>query len=118
MKGNRLSTVNKHFGDWLLLHLLMKNIDRRTFQEIVNEICPDDEKNCNKTSPMRRILTNISEVDDTGKEDNVNVTNDMKKGSNQEINEENSDEKDKFFLPGNGRQRRIAVNFEDHLTNM
>ena len=110
MKGNRLSTVNKHFGDWLLLHLLMKNIDRRTFQEIVNEICPDDEKNCNKTSPIRRILTNISEVDDTGKEENGS--------QHQEMNEENSDEKDKFFLPGNGRQRRIAVNFEDHLSNV
>ena len=110
MKGNRLSTVNKHFGDWLLLHLLMKNIDRRTFQEIVNEICPDGEKNCNKTSPIRRILTNISEVDDTGKEENGY--------QHQEVNEENSDEKDKFFLPGNGRQRRIAVNFEDHLSNV
>ena len=110
MKGNRLSTVNKHFGDWLLLHLLMKNIDRRTFQEIVNEICPDGEKNCNKTSPIRRILTNISEVDDTGKEENGY--------QHQEVNEENSDEKDKFFLPGNGRQRRIAVNFEDNLSNV
>lgn len=112
VKGNRLSTVNKHFGDWLLLHLLMKNIDRRTFQEIVNEICPDDEKSCNKTSPIRRILTNISE-DDTGKEENV------QNGSQHlEVNEENSDEKDKFFLPGNGRQRRIAVNFEDNLSNV
>ena len=110
VKGNRLSTVNKHFGDWLLLHLLMKNIDRRTFQEIVNEICPDGEKNCSKTSPMRRILTNISEVDDTGKEDNM-----INESQHQEMNEENSDENDKFFLPGNGRQRRIAVNFEDGL---
>ena len=112
MKGNRLSTVNKHFGDWLLLHLLMKNIDRRTFQEIVNEICPDGEKNCNKTSPIRRILTNISEVDDTGKEENGYQQ------QHQEMNEENSDEKEKFFLPGNGRQRRIAVNFEDDLSNV
>ena len=88
----------------------MKNIDRRTFQEIVNDICPDDDK---KALPMRRILTNISEVDDTEKENNVTDRKDN--GSNKEINDENSDEKDKFFLPGNGRQRRIAVNFEDNL---
>ena len=96
----------------MLLHLLMKNIDRRTFQEIVNEICPDGEKNCTKTSPhaLKRNLTNISEGDDMGREiDNI------KKDSTayQDSNDENSDEKDAFFLPGSSRQRRIAVNFED-----
>ena len=59
---------------------------------------------------MRRVLTNISQEDDTGKEDYM-----KNESQHQEMNEENSDEKDKFFLPGNGRQRRIAVNFEDGL---
>ena len=102
MKGNRLNTVNKHFGDWLLLHLLMKNIDRRTFQEIVNQLCDDKAGR----SPLTRVLTNISE--------------DMEGGGGREPrtrdgvdDEENTDERDAFFLPGSSRLRKMAVNFED-----
>ena len=103
VKGNRLNTVNKHFGDWFLLHLLMKNIDRRTFQEIINKLCDDRDKN--RSYVLRRNLTNISE--DQDHENNPDRPNKV----NGE-NEENTDENDRFFLPGNRKQRKLAVNFE------
>ena len=103
MKGNRLDSVNKHFGDWLLLHLLMKNIDRRTFQEIVNKLCDDKEKN--RSYALKRNLTNISEDQD---HENRFSRSNILNGEN----EENSEENGKFFLPGNANQRKLAVNFE------
>ena len=86
-----MKSVNKHFGDWLLLHLLLKNIDRRTFQEIVNSLCEDVS--------LKRNLTYISE--DLEHEDK-NCDND----------DYDTDISDKFFLPGNARDRKLAVNFE------
>ena len=64
-----LKNCNKHFGKvdhqvgifkacpgkWLLLHLLRLNIDRRSFQEIINRLCSA------KTAGLQRTLTNISE---------------------------------------------------------
>ena len=85
--------MNRHFGDWLLLHLLHKNIDRRTFQEIVNilvKCCSDKSK-----SPLKTNLSNILEYSN----DDM-----VKLDSEDEIN---TDESDKFFLPGDGRQRKV-----------
>ena len=91
VRGNRLQTVNKHFGDWFLLHLLMKNIDRRTFQEIVNELCDDKE---GESCQFKRTLTNISENMENIREE-----------------EEKDDGTGQFFLPGNSQKRNVAVNF-------
>jgi len=106
IKGNILKNVNKHFGDWLLLHLLMKNIDRRTFQEIVNKLCNDkcDDK-CVKQ--MKRVLTNISEDLDS-KNNSSRLRLKMSNGDE----EEDTESQDKFFLPGHGETRKLAVNFE------
>ena len=109
MKGNRLNTVNKHFGDWLLLHLLMKNIDRRTFQEIVNQLCDDKAGR----SPLTRVLTNISEdMEGGGGRDTARDAAEARTRDGVE-DEENTDERDAFFLPGSSRLRKMAVNFED-----
>ena len=106
IKGNILKNVNKHFGDWLLLHLLMKNIDRRTFQEIVNKLCNDkcDDK-CVKQ--MKRVLTNISEDLDS-KNNSSRLRLKMSNGDE----EEDTESQNKFFLPGHGETRKLAVNFE------
>ena len=109
VKGNRLNTVNKHFGDWLLLHLLMKNIDRRTFQEIVNQLCDDKAGR----SPLTRVLTNISaDMEGGGGRDTARDAAEARPRDGAE-EEENTDERDAFFLPGSGRLRKMAVNFED-----
>ena len=45
-------------GKWLLLHLLRINIDRRTFQEIVNRLSSEKTQ---KEAQLQRTLTNISD---------------------------------------------------------
>ena len=81
----------------------MKNIDRRTFQEIVNKLCDDKEKN--RSYALKRNLTNISEDQDhENRFSRFSILNGEKK--------ENSEENGKFFLPGNANQRKLAVNFE------
>ena len=90
--------MNRHFGDWLLLHLLHKNIDRRTFQEIVNILV----KCCSERSKGSPLKTNLSNI--------LEYSNDDMEQLDAE-DEVNTDASDKFFLPGDGRQRRVI--FQD-----
>ena len=96
LKGNELKCLNRHFGDWLLLHLLHKNIDRRTFQEIVNILV----RCCSERPKGSHLKTNLSNI--------LEYSNDdiEKLDSEDEVNV-NTDASDKFFLPGDGRQRRV-----------
>ena len=84
LKGEKLCKVNKHFGDWLLLHLLKNNIDRRTFQVHFQFTY--------LFWNLKRNLTNISE--DFYEEGEIGET-------------------DRFFLPGNKKERKAAVTFEN-----
>ena len=98
LKGNQLKCLNRHFGDWLLLHLLHKNIDRRTFQEIVNILV----KCCSERSKGSHLKTNLSNILEYSNDD-------MEKLGSED--EANTDASDKFFLPGDGKQRRVI--FQD-----
>ena len=43
LKGNQLKFLNQHFGDWLVLHLLYKNIHQSNFTKIVSKLCSKEE---------------------------------------------------------------------------
>ena len=99
LRGTELRCLNRHFGDWLLLHLLHKNIDRRTFQEIVNILV----KSCSEGSKGRTTLkTNLSNI--------IEYSNDDIERLDHE-DDVNTDASDKFFLPGDGHKRRVL--FQD-----
>ena len=98
MKGTQLRCLNRHFGDWLLLHLLHKNIDRRTFQEIVNILV----KCCSEGSKGRTLKSNLSNIIEYS-------NNDIETLDHEE--DVNTDASDKFFLPGDGGKRRVI--FQD-----
>jgi len=89
---------NKHFGKWLLLHLLRLNIDRRSFQEIINRLCS------NKATGLHRTLTNISE------DFNETPTPQPLASPGDPSEEENQNQ---FFLPGNVATRKSAVTFKN-----
>ena len=44
VKGNKLKFLNKHFGDWFLLHQLYKNLDFNNFTQLVSNLCSLEEE--------------------------------------------------------------------------
>ena len=57
VKGNKLKFLNKHFGDWFLLHQIHKNIDPTNFTELVSELCRIDDESVAK---LRRSETFVA----------------------------------------------------------
>ena len=57
VKGNQLKFLNKHFGDWFLLHQLYKNIHHSNFTQLVSTLAAVEE---NKSSILKKTETFIS----------------------------------------------------------
>ncbi|XP_023346115.1 innexin inx2 isoform X2 [Eurytemora carolleeae] len=112
LKGPCLKKINRQFGDWWLLHLLHKNIDRRTFQELVSKLCDPEQ-----TSKLKKNLTFIAQDPQTY--DTVRNEDDLiAKLNEDDINKERGEddlieEQGQFFLPGNSKFRRTTVTFQN-----
>ena len=52
VKGNQLKFLNKHFGDWFLLHQLYKNVHLTNFTQLVSKLCDDQMKSASKSNPL------------------------------------------------------------------
>lgn len=57
VKGNQLKFLNKHFGDWFILHQLYKNIHLTNFTALVSSLCSVEET---KPGNLKKAETYIS----------------------------------------------------------
>ena len=57
VKGNRLKFLNKHFGDWFLLHQLYKNLDFNNFTQLVSNLCSLEEEEASKLRRSETFVT-------------------------------------------------------------
>ena len=56
-KGNQLKFLNAHFGDWLILHQLYKNIHHSNFTQLISTLCSIEDKKCSKLKKAETFIS-------------------------------------------------------------